>query len=91
MKPVQVLGIAGSVRKASYDRSARRASKNLRPEGATLDVFELDGIPGFNEDDEKSPPAEVVDSKKRMRAADRNVVRSAARVFVALTTSRARG
>lgn len=70
MQPVQILGIAGSLRKASYNRSALRAAKTLLPEGATLDIFELDGIPGFNEDDEKSPPAQIVDLKKRIRAAD---------------------
>jgi hypothetical protein len=35
-----------------------------------LDIFELDGIPGFNEDDEKSPPDKVVELKRRIRAAD---------------------
>lgn len=40
------------------------------PEGATIDIFEIDGIPGFNEDDEKNPPAKVVELKKRIRAAD---------------------
>ena len=40
------------------------------PEGATLDVFELDGIPGFNQDDEQNPPAKVVELKKRVREAD---------------------
>lgn len=70
MQPVHILGIAGSLRKASYNRCALRAAKTLLPEGTTLDTFELDGIPGFNEDDEKSPPAKVVDLKKRIRAAD---------------------
>src|SRR5207244_10611351 len=36
----------------------------------TLNIFELDGIPGFNEDDEKNPPAKVVELKKQIRAAD---------------------
>jgi chromate reductase len=68
--PVRILGIAGSLRKQSYNRSALRAAGKLLPQGATLDVFELDGIPGFNEDEEKSPPASVVELKKRIRAAD---------------------
>jgi chromate reductase, NAD(P)H dehydrogenase (quinone) len=69
-KPIKILGIAGSLRRGSYNRAALRAAKALVPEDGTLDIFELDGIPGFNEDAEKNPPAEVVELKKRVRAAD---------------------
>ena len=65
-----ILGIAGSLRRQSYNRAALRAAKQLAPQDATIDIFELDGIPGFNEDDEKNPPAKVVELKKRIRAAD---------------------
>jgi len=68
--PISILGIAGSLRKQSYNRSALRAATKLVPEGATLDTFELDGIPGFNQDEERNPPAKVVELKKRVRAAD---------------------
>lgn len=40
------------------------------PEGVSLTIFELAGIPVFNEDDENHPPAQVVDLKKQIRAAD---------------------
>ena len=40
------------------------------PEGATLETFELDGIPGFNQDEEPQPPAKVVELKRRIREAD---------------------
>ncbi|MCC6711821.1 MAG: NAD(P)H-dependent oxidoreductase [Candidatus Dadabacteria bacterium] len=69
-KPVNILGIAGSLRHKSYNRSALRAAKRLAPEDATLDIFELNGIPGFNEDEEKNPPAKVAELKKRIREAD---------------------
>src|SRR4051812_43544239 len=69
-KTVRILGIAGSLRRQSYNRAALRAAGGLLPAGATLDVFELDGIPGFSEDDEKNPPAKIVDLKQRIRAAD---------------------
>ncbi len=69
-EPVRILGIAGSLRRASYNRAALRAATQLAPEGATIDVFEIDGIPGFGEDDEKDPPARVVEMKKRIREAD---------------------
>ena len=67
---VHILGIAGSLRRESYNRAALRAATRLVPEGATLDTFELDGIPGFNQDDEQHPPAKVVELKRRIREAD---------------------
>ena len=68
--PIRILGIAGSLRRDSYNRSASRAATQLAPEGATVEVFELDGIPGFNQDEEQSPPAKVVELKRRIREAD---------------------
>lgn len=68
--PIRILGLAGSLRRHSYNRSALRAATQLAPAGTTFDIFELDAIPPFNEDIEKSPPAAVVDLKKRIRAAD---------------------
>jgi len=68
--PVRILGLAGSLRQASYNRAALRAAATLLPADATLETFELDGLPGFSEDDEKSPPAKVVELKRRIRAAD---------------------
>jgi hypothetical protein len=65
-----ILGIAGSLRRASYNRAALRAAQQLVSEDATLEIFELDGIPGFNQDDEAHPPAKVVELKARVRAAD---------------------
>jgi chromate reductase len=67
---VKILGIAGSLRKASYNRGALRAAQQLCPQGATIEVFELDGIPGFSQDEERQPPQKVVDLKNRIRAAD---------------------
>jgi chromate reductase, NAD(P)H dehydrogenase (quinone) len=68
--PITILGIAGSLRRESYNRAALRAAKQLVPEGVTLDIFELDGIPAFNQDEEKNTPAKVVELKQRIRAAD---------------------
>jgi chromate reductase len=69
-RSVRILGIAGSLRRQSYNRAALRAAAQLVPEGSTLDIFELDGIPGFNQDEEERPPAAVVDLKRRVREAD---------------------
>jgi chromate reductase len=66
----RILGIAGSLRQGSYNRAALRAAERLVPEGARLDIFDLAGIPPFNQDDERNPPARVVELKRSIRAAD---------------------
>ncbi|MGA7146503.1 MAG: NAD(P)H-dependent oxidoreductase [Desulfobacterales bacterium] len=70
MENINILGIAGSLRQSSYNRAALRAAKSLVPDNAVLDIFDLDGIPGFNQDDEQNPPERVVELKKRVLAAD---------------------
>jgi len=67
---VRILGVAGSLRRGSYNQSALRAATLLVPENSKIDVFQLDGIPMFNEDDEKHPPSSVLELKKRIRRAD---------------------
>jgi chromate reductase len=68
--PVRILGIAGSLRRESYNRSALRAAVQLAPQDAVLETFELDGIPGFNQDEEQNPPAKVAELKQRVQNAD---------------------
>lgn len=69
-RTLTILGIAGSLRKGSYNRAALRAAAALTPQDAILEIFELDGIPGFNEDHERNPPQKVIELKQRVRAAD---------------------
>ncbi len=69
-EPFVILGIAGSLRKGSYNRALLRAASRLVPEGVTLETFDLDGIPPFNADEEPTPPARVAEFKARIRAAD---------------------
>jgi hypothetical protein len=52
--------ILGSLRKASFNRAALCAAQELVPADATLEIFDLDSIPPFNEDDERTLPARVV-------------------------------
>ncbi|HEX8266828.1 MAG TPA: NAD(P)H-dependent oxidoreductase [Pyrinomonadaceae bacterium] len=67
---VKILGIAGSLRRESYNRSALRAAIDLVPEGARIETFELNEIPVFNQDDEYDPHPSVVEFKRRIREAD---------------------
>jgi chromate reductase, NAD(P)H dehydrogenase (quinone) len=68
--PITILGIAGSLRKASWNRGALRAAQKLLPDGAKLEIIELDGIPPFNQDEEGKPHPRVAELKQRIRAAD---------------------
>lgn len=68
--PFTILGIAGSLRRQSFNRALLRAAQQLTPADATIETFELDDIPGFNQDDESNPPAKVAELKQRVRGAD---------------------
>ena len=69
-KPIRILGIAGSLRKASFNRGVLRGAAELVPEGTSIEIFELDGIPGFNQDEEQNPPDKVAELKRKIREAD---------------------
>ena len=69
-KAIKILGVPGSLRRTSFNRSLLRAAAGLLPEGASLEICDIDGIPGFSEDDEMSPPPKVFELKQRIRAAD---------------------
>ncbi|WP_447979993.1 NADPH-dependent FMN reductase [Candidatus Nitrospira bockiana] len=67
---ISILGIAGSLRKESYNRAALRAAVGLVPPGSTLEIVELDGIPPYNQDHEHQPPPSVRTVKAKVSAAD---------------------
>src|SRR5262245_39109424 len=69
-RPIRILGIAGSLRHGSYNRGALRAAVELVPEGSTIEIFDLQGIPGFNQDDEQNPHEMIVEFKRKIREAD---------------------
>ena len=67
---IKILGLAGSLRKASYNRSVLRAAVKLVPQAVKLVTFELDNIPPFNQDHEREPPHAVSAFKAAIKAAD---------------------
>lgn len=69
-KPVTILGFAGSLRKGSHNKSLLRAAQELLPKDAKLDIFDLEGIPPFNQDLETAMPDRVKEFKSKIRAAD---------------------
>jgi chromate reductase len=69
-KSIKFLGIPGSLRRSSYNRAALVAAQSLLPAGVSLDIFDLEGIPLFNQDTENQPVAKVTEFKKKIREAD---------------------
>jgi chromate reductase len=69
-KPITILGFAGSLRKGSYNKGLLRATATLMPKNAKLEIFDLEGIPPFNQDAERSPPEKVKEFKAKIKAAD---------------------
>jgi chromate reductase len=68
--PLTFLGIAGSLRRGSYNRAALRAAGQLLPPGVTLQSCEIGGLPLYNQDEENALPPTVVELKRAIRAAD---------------------
>jgi chromate reductase, NAD(P)H dehydrogenase (quinone) len=67
---IRILGFAGSLRDGSFNRKLLDASRELLPDGAELDIFDLRGIPLFNQDLESDPPARVTEFKESIRRSD---------------------
>ncbi len=67
---IHILGFAGSLRKQSYNRAILAAALEAIPDDASLEVFDLEGIPPFNQDSELQPPDKVREFKAKIRAAD---------------------
>jgi len=69
-KTVSILGFAGSLRKGSHNKALLGAALELVPKGARLEIFDLEGIPPYNQDLENQPPEKVKEFKAKIRAAD---------------------
>lgn len=69
-KNLKILGFAGSLRKGSYNKALLRAAEELLPGNTTMEVFDIEGIPLFNQDTEKNIPAKVKEFKSKIREAD---------------------
>ncbi len=69
--PLTFLGIAGSLRRGSYNRGLIRAAVDLAPSGTKVVPFDLADIPMFNADVEADgdPPA-VTEFKRAIGSAD---------------------
>jgi chromate reductase len=67
---LKVLGFAGSLRTGSYNKALLRTAENLLPENLILEIYDIDGIPPFNQDNEQDMPVKVKEFKSKIRGAD---------------------
>lgn len=67
---IRILGFAGSLRKGSYNKALLRAALEQVPPEAELDIFDLEGIPPYNQDLDDRMPDIVKAFKSKIKAAD---------------------
>ncbi len=67
---VSILGFAGSLRQGSFNKAILRAAQEMVTPDATLEIFDLEGIPLFNQDLENQAVEKVKKFKAAIRAAD---------------------
>ena len=68
---INVIGIAGSLRKGSYNRGLIRAAQELAPPNLSIEPFDLRGVPFYDGDlEEQGDPTEVRALKDSISSAD---------------------
>lgn len=68
---LRVLGISGSLRKASFNTMALKASQKLAPEGMRIEIADISEIPMYNEDLKANGyPESVSVFRDQIKAAD---------------------
>jgi chromate reductase, NAD(P)H dehydrogenase (quinone) len=74
-RPIHLLAISGSIRRASHCTAVLRSLQPLLPPGATIELFPLDEVPLYNADlDGEHPPTAVAQLKSAIGGADGLVV-----------------
>lgn len=67
----RIVGFAGSLRRGSFNRALLRAAQELTPEGMTIELTEIAGLPFYNADVEaEGDPPSVVAFKTSLLEAD---------------------
>ncbi len=70
-RPIAIAAFAGSLRKGSYNKSLLRALQEESPDGVTIEIFDLKGVPLYNADDEqRGDPPRVTELREAIAAGD---------------------
>ena len=68
-KHFRILGLAGSLRRASFHRGILRAAREVAPEWMSCESFDLARIPYFNQDvEDQGYPEPVEELREKIRA-----------------------
>lgn len=69
---MKIIGISGSLRKASYNTALLRTLISLQLQGMEIEPIRLNGIPVYDGDDEKATgkPAAILELDQKIRASD---------------------
>ena len=69
-KKIRILGIAGSLRKDSYNKMLLKEVVRLAAPDSAIDIFDIKKIPLYNQDLEENLPQAVINLKKRIKESD---------------------
>lgn len=69
-KKIKILGIAGSLRRDSFNKALINSAQEICPEEAVIEIADISTFPLFNQDLEYSLPKNVIEFKEKVRAAD---------------------
>lgn len=68
---VRILGIAGSLRRGSYNKAALRTAAELAGPSMTVEIFDISPIPLYNEDvKQEGFPPPVAELRRKVKEAD---------------------
>ena len=68
---IHILGISGSLRNASYNTSLLRTASSLAPDDVSMQIFDLNPLPLYNDDlARNNPPAPVNVFRKSITQSD---------------------
>lgn len=70
MSKLKIIGICGSLRKASYNRMALNTAQKNMPANVEFEIVEIGALPHFNQDLEENPPTSVITLRKKIKSAD---------------------
>ncbi len=70
MKQKKIAVIVGSLRRESLNRKMAEVLSKIAPESLRLEIIEIGGLPHYNEDLEKNPPAPWMEFRERLRSVD---------------------
>jgi chromate reductase, NAD(P)H dehydrogenase (quinone) len=67
---VKIVGLCGSLRKQSFNRTILEFATQQVPKNAEIEIVEIGNLPFFNQDLEENPPTEVVKFREKIAVAD---------------------